>query len=116
MITKFQCINISSTNPKALVEFYNQKLGVPILEMDENYDGVSLGFVADAPCITIWDENKWGKSNEGAVNLVFGCDDLDKTYAELKAKGVELDQPMIAAWGGQELPLLDPDGNKVLLL
>jgi catechol 2,3-dioxygenase-like lactoylglutathione lyase family enzyme len=116
MITKFHCINISSLNPKELVAFYHEKLGVPIIEPAENYDGVSLGFNQDAPTIVIWDENKWGKSSEGKVNFVFLCDDLDETYIELKKKGVVLDPPITAAWGGKELPFDDPDGNKILLL
>jgi len=116
MIIKYQCVNISSIQPKVLVEFYNEKLGIPILEFDDNYDGVSLGFIQGAPVIVIWDENKWGKSSEGKVNFVFSCDDLDKTYVELKEKGVVLEPPTTAVWGGKELPMLDLDGNKILLL
>jgi catechol 2,3-dioxygenase-like lactoylglutathione lyase family enzyme len=117
MITKFQCVNISSQNPEQLVKFYNEKLGVPILHKDENsYDGADLGFIEGSPVITIWDENRWGKASEGAVNFVFGCDDLYQTYEQLKGKGVKLEPPITAVWGGKELPFLDPDGNKVLLL
>lgn len=116
MINKYHCVNISSVNPKELVEFYNIKLNIPILEFDVNYDGVSLGFLKDAPVIVIWDENKWGKSSEGKVNFVFSCDDIEKTYIELKDKGVNLEPPVIAVWGGKELPFLDLDGNKILLL
>ncbi|MGI6705580.1 MAG: VOC family protein [Clostridia bacterium] len=116
MIIKYHCVNISSANPKALVEFYNEKLGIPVLQPNDHYDGVSLGFIKDAPTIVIWDENKWGKSSEGPVNLVFGCDDLDKTYIELKEKGVILEPPQTAAWGEKELTFFDLDGNKILLL
>lgn len=116
MITKYHCLNISSKDSEKLVKFYNEKLGIPILEFDKNYDGVSLGFIKGAPSIVIWDENKWGKSSEGKVNVVFSCDDLDKTYEELKDKGVKLDAPLRAVWGGKELPFFDLDGNKVLLL
>lgn len=116
MIIKYHCINISSVNSKALVKFYNEKLGIPIIEPDDNYDGVSLGFLKDAPVIIIWDENKWGKSSEGKVNFVFSCDDLDKTYVELKEKDVILEPPTTAVWGGKELNFLDLDGNKILLL
>ena len=116
MIIKYHCVNISSVDPKALVEFYNEKLGIPILEHDDNYDGVSLGFIKDAPVIIIWDESKWGKSSEGKVNFVFSCDDLDKTYVELKKKGVVLEPPTTAVWGGKELSFIDLDENKILLL
>lgn len=117
MITKFHGINISSPNPEQLVNFYNRTLGIPIQQKDPNsYDGAELGFIAGAPVITIWDETRWGKSSLGAVNLVFVCDDLDKTYQEFKAKGLSIQPPITAVWGGKELPLNDPDGNKVLLL
>ena len=117
MITKFHGINISSQNPEQLVKFYNEKLGVPILQKDEDsYDGAELGFIEGSPVITIWDENRWGKSSESAVNFVFSCDDLDKTYQELKAKGLTIEPPITAVWGGKELSFMDPDGNKVLLL
>ena len=117
MIKEFKGINISTKDPAELVEFYNEKLGIPILDEGfGNYDGAELGFDRDAPVIYIWDERKWGKSNEGSVNLVFGCDNLDTTYEELKSSGVELDPPITAEWGGKELMVFDPEGNKVLLL
>lgn len=50
------------------------------------------------------------------VNFVFYCDDLDKTYLELKKNGVIVEPPTIAVWGGKELSFLDLDGNKILLL
>lgn len=117
MITKFLGVNISSQDPERLARFYNEKLRVPILKKDEDsYDGVELGFFEGSPVIIIWDERKWGKSSEGIVNFVFRCDDLEKTYEELKAKGINIAPPITAVWGGKELPLTDPDENKVLLL
>jgi catechol 2,3-dioxygenase-like lactoylglutathione lyase family enzyme len=117
MITQFYGINISSQNPEQLVKFYNEKLGVPILEKDQDsYDGAELGFLENAPVIVVWDEKRWGKSSERPVNFVFRCDDLDRTYEELKAKGLPIQPPTTADWGGKELLFEDPDGNKVLLL
>lgn len=116
MITKFRGFNITSANPKRLVEFYRDLLNIPILGDDENYDGVEFGYIQDAPVFWIWDETKWGKSNEGAVCLVFDCDDHEKTYNELKAKGVDLEPPKTAVWGGKELYVKDPDGNTILIL
>jgi predicted enzyme related to lactoylglutathione lyase len=117
MITKYHGVNISSKNPEQLVKFYNEMLGVPILHKDvDHYDGAELGYIENAPVIIVWDEIRWGISSEGAVNFVFRCDDLDKTYEELKEKGLNIEPPITAVWGGKELPVLDPDGNKVLIL
>lgn len=116
MIQSFICVNISSENPESLAKFYSETLGIPIVfEGYGNYDGAKIGFIKDAPTICIWDENKWGKY-EGIVNLVFKCDHLDKTYKELKDKGVTLEPPFTADWGGRELILHDPVGNIIYLL
>jgi predicted enzyme related to lactoylglutathione lyase len=64
----------------------------------------------------IWNENKWGKSNFGAIILVFRCDSLEETYNRLKQNGVNLDQPSTASWGGRELICKDFEGNIILML
>ncbi len=119
MIKRFGGMNISLKNPELLARFYNEKLGIPILTENpgqSDYDGVELGFNKKEPVIWIWNENKWGKANLGAVTFVFLCDNLDKTYHELKEKGVILDPPVTAVWGGKELNVKDPDGNNILML
>lgn len=117
MIKSFSGINISSKNPEKLVKFYNENLGIPILsDIANGFDGTEIGFNKNEPVIWIWDENKWGKSNFGAVTLVFRCDDLDKTYEELKIKISYLNPPITAVWGGKELNVKDPDGNNILML
>jgi len=116
MITKFRGMNISSTDPKRLALFYRDILGLTVIDDDPNFDGITFGNKEGEPVFWIWDENKWGKSNTGAVCLVFDCDDHDKTYQELLEKGITLDPPKTAVWGGKELYVYDPDGNTVLIL
>ena len=120
MVKNFNGINISSQNPKRLILFYKDILGIPVIDEGlSEYDGVAFGFIENAPTFCIWDENKWGKTrnSHGTVCLVFGCDDHEKTYNELKAKGVSLDPPKIVPWGSEkELFVKDPDGNTVYIL
>lgn len=116
MIKSYVCMNISSKDIKNLVDFYHHYLGIPIVfEGYGDYDGVQLGFIKDAPTICIWDESKW-EPYEGIVNLVFRCDNIDKTYQELVQKGLKVKPPYTAVWGGKEMSLSDPDGNKILIL
>ncbi len=115
MVTSFFRFNLTSDNPKALVDFYRDIIGVPLLdEMDPNYDGVSLGFIAE-PHLCIWraDQNK--KTNSGNAELVFMCDDVNKTYEELRQRGFVCDPPFKTYWGGLVLECRDPDGNLVRL-
>ena len=115
MITSFFRVNLTSNNPKALVEFYRDVIGMPLLgELDAHYDGVSLGFVAE-PHLCIWraDENK--KVNSGNAEFVFMCDDVNQTYEELRQRGLESAPPFETYWGGVVLECRDPDGNLIRL-
>lgn len=116
MAIKFRGMNLSSKDPRRLARFYRDVLGADMLEDDPDSDGVTFGNAPNEPVFWIWDETKWGPSNTGAVCLVFDCDDHEKTYQALKEKGVSLDPPKTAVWGGKELFLKDPDGNIILIL
>jgi catechol 2,3-dioxygenase-like lactoylglutathione lyase family enzyme len=120
MIKDFGGINITSKNPKQLVTFYRDILGIPVIRTDiGEYDGVLFGFMESAPVFCIWDENRWGvtRSSQGHVCLFFHCDDHEKTYKELTEKGVALEPPKTVPWGGaKELFVTDPDGNTVYIL
>ena len=88
-----------------------------MLNENPNYDGVTFGNDNDEPVFWIWDENKWGKSNEGLVCLVFECDDHDKTYEETKTKRCFpwiLQKLLYGA--GRNSMFKDPDGNTILIL
>ena len=115
MIKKLSCVNISSKDPKGLAEFY-KTIGVPVYVQNEDYDGWNLGNPENQSSICVWDENNWGKSTAGYITIVFDADDLQKTYEEIKAKGIDIEPPRTADWGGQELVFNDPDGNIVMVL
>lgn len=115
MIKRLECVNITSKDPKRLAEFY-RTIGAPVFVQDENYDGWHLGNQDDESYICVWDENTWGKSTGGSITIVFIADGLEKTYEEIKSKGIAIDPPRRADWGGQELVFKDPDGNIVMIL
>lgn len=71
MINEFVCTNISTQDPAALVAFYHEKLGIPIVfEGYDNYDGAKLGFSEKAPGIIVWNNSKWGEASESKVEFV----------------------------------------------
>jgi uncharacterized glyoxalase superfamily protein PhnB len=46
-------------------------------------------------------------------NIIFHCDDIERTYEELSAKGVEFPtKPEKAPWGQWWATFKDPDGNQ----
>jgi uncharacterized glyoxalase superfamily protein PhnB len=59
------------------------------------------------------DAARW--SGHADVTLFIACADVDAAYAELLAKGVELEAPAIAPYGMKQLSLYDPDGYEICL-
>lgn len=117
MIQSFSCTNVFTKNVKLLKEFYHEKLGVPVLStIVDEFDGVNIGFIEDAPTICLWDANKWETPINGTTSFVFLCDNLDLTCDELKKKGLSLEPPVKFEWGTYELRLRDPDGNEVVIV
>ncbi|MCH4888274.1 VOC family protein [Acidaminobacter sp. JC074] len=114
---KVSGINISSKQAKALAEFYTS-IGVGVFVDGDTYDGWTLGEkeTDDRISIWVWDENKWGPSNSGFVTIVLSTDDIDGEYEKLKKVIPNIEPPFRAAWGGMELKIQDPDGNKILIL
>lgn len=117
MVNNFYCTNIFSANAKELIKFYCEILEIPVLKTDcDDYNGVYLGFIKDAPSICIWDATQWNVPVSGTMSFVFGCDNLDNTCLELKRKGLVLTPPVKFDWGTYELRLKDPDNNEVVIV
>jgi predicted enzyme related to lactoylglutathione lyase len=116
MINGFYCTNIFSSNAKALITFYRDVLEIPVQKTDvDEYNGVYFGFIKDAPTICIWDATAFNAPCSGNMSFVFTSDDLDKTVAELKNKGIRLEPPVKYEWGTYEQRLKDPEGNEIVI-
>lgn len=116
MIDSFYCVNVFSKKTKELIAFYHEKLEIPILStLDDDTNGVNLGFSLNAPMICIWDANKIDSPVQGAASFVFMCESLDKTCEKLAQKGMAFDPPVKYEWGTYELRLRDPDDNEVVV-
>ncbi len=56
---------------------------------------------------------EWGDDEPGGnTGIAFRCDDQEKTYQELKAKGVEFAKELTTEWFGTYAILKDLDGNE----
>ncbi|WP_088816173.1 MULTISPECIES: VOC family protein [Listeria] len=113
MIRKFEGVNIAGPSAAELVDFYHEKLGIPIVFPGHGDSvGAKLGFTLAEPGIIVWQE----EAKSAPVEFVFSCESLDETYAELNARGVTDTPPRLAEWGGRELNFIDPIGNKIMIL
>jgi len=117
MIESFYCVNIFSKKTKELIAFYHEKLEIPILgTLDNDTNGVNLGFSPDATMICIWDAKKIDSPVQGTTSFVFMCENLDKRCEELTEKGMTFPPPIKYEWGTYELRLRDPDENEVVVV
>jgi hypothetical protein len=117
MIDSLYCINVFSKKAVELIEFYHKKLEIPILNsLDDEVNGVNLGFIPDAPMICIWDANKIDPPVNGKISFVFMCNDLDRVCEELTQKGIVCSTPIRYKWGTYELRMRDPDDNEVVIV
>ena len=117
---QFSGINIYSKKPKVVFDFY-KKLGFRVLEevpSDNKWYGSTLALQdgADTPMIWIWrrsDED----DNVVCNHFVFSADGkMNEIYETITAAGIECNPHFIAAWGGMEFILHDPEGNELLFL
>ncbi|HEX4440389.1 MAG TPA: VOC family protein [Thermoanaerobaculia bacterium] len=47
--------------------------------------------------------------------LFFGCRDLDEAYSQLRARGLEVKEPVTRDYGMRQLSFADPDGYSLCL-
>ena len=106
------------------MHFYHEVLGLELLRLEEFRAG-NVGFVsARISPETIIDIRPIAAGERVTPNmdhycLVLGPTDMHHLHAELKAKGIRVEDTVRPAWGaqgyGQQFKLWDPDGNKIEL-
>ena len=120
MANHFTGINLHSKTPEQAFEFY-KGLGLSVKEevaAGDQWYGASFDIGGDST-LWIWRDNSGGNAESAGkmtVQLVLKCDDMDQSYAELKGKGYDITEPELMFYGGREMNLTDPDGNKILFL
>jgi catechol 2,3-dioxygenase-like lactoylglutathione lyase family enzyme len=106
------------------MHFYRDVLGLELLRLEEFRAG-KVGFVsARVSAETIIDIRPIAAGERVTPNmdhycLLLGPTDMHQLHAELKAKGIKVEDSVRPAWGaqgyGEQFKLWDPDGNKIEL-
>ena len=115
---------VNTRDAERAIAFYRDVLGMEILRLDEFREG-KVGFASSrVSSETIIDIRP--SQGEEAVTpnvdhycLVLGPTDMEELHADLKAKGIKVEENVRPAWGaqgyGKQFKLWDPDGNKIEL-
>jgi catechol 2,3-dioxygenase-like lactoylglutathione lyase family enzyme len=123
-VVGFDHLVVNTQDLERALDFYHQVLGLELLRLEEFRAG-KVGFVsARVSPETIIDLRPIAAGECVTPNidhycLVLGPTDMHQLHAELKVKGVHVEETVRAAWGaqgyGQQFKLRDPDGNTIEL-
>jgi lactoylglutathione lyase len=118
MIKSVKFVSVYVSDQDRALAFYTQKLGFTVVTdqpmgpdarwIELKIPGAETGVVIVKPMMP---DHRIG----GFMNLSFVADDVQKTYDELSARGVEFIQPpKVEQWGTSAI-FKDPDGNTFVL-
>lgn len=117
MIRQIKFVSIPFENQDRALAFYTEKLGFTILT-DQQYDATQRWIELQIPGadtgVVLFRTNE-GLKPGGVMNLSFATDDLQATYEEYRARGVEFVQPPTAQAWGMFAMFLDSEGNRFVL-
>ncbi len=118
MIRYLKFASIPVRDQDAALEFYTQKLGFAIATdqpMGKGQRWIELRLPKGETRIVLYTAEGEEKRIGSFMNMSFNCDNIEKTYEELKAKGVEFETPPKKEQWGTYAILKDQDGNKVVI-
>ena len=118
MIRGFKIVSIPVRNQDLAIAFYTQKLGFRI-HTDQPFNDrqrwVELSIPGAETMVALFTPDGHEERIGGFYPATFWCDDVQKTFDELTAKGVEfVGPPRKEAWGRFAM-FKDQDGNQFVL-
>jgi predicted enzyme related to lactoylglutathione lyase len=113
-------IFIKARDPRALGQWYSDKLGVPRPEgpvpplflWRERDDSKAVG-------TTVWglfrSDTKYFAPSTSSFMINYRVRNLDRMLAQLRAQGVQVDTKVVDDFNGRFAWVMDPEGNKIEL-
>jgi len=118
MIKKIKFISIPIADQNRALDFYTEKLGFTIITdqpFDEKQRWIELRVPKADTRVVLFTAEGEEKRVGTMMNMSYECDDIDKTYEELKARGVEFEgAPEKQPWGTYAI-FKDSEGNRFVI-
>ena len=117
MITHLKFVGIPTRNQDAAVAFYTEKLGFKVVT-DQPHGGqrwIEMRVGASETRVVLFTPEGQQDRIGTFFNGSFACDNVERTYEELKARGVEFSGPPKKEPWGTYTTFKDPDGNEFVM-
>lgn len=118
MIKQIKFVSVPVANQDRALDFYTEKLGFTIITdqpFDDKQRWIELRVPKAETRIVLFTSDE-DKGRIGTfMNMSYTCDDLQKTYEELKARGVEFENPPKKEHWGSYAIFKDSEGNSFVL-
>ena len=118
MITHLKFAGIPTRDQDAALAFYTEKLGFKVATdqpMGEKQRWIELRLGTSDTGIVLFTPDGHEDRIGTFFNGSFACDSVERTYAELTARGVEFTSPPAKQPWGTFATFKDPDGNQFVL-
>ena len=118
MIKRIKFLGIPVREQERALKFYTEKLGFRVLtdqEFSEKQRWIELSIPGAETGIVLFTPEGHEDRIGSFVNTSWEVDNIERTYEELKAKGVEFDGPPQKQPWGSFLKMKDSEGNQIVL-
>ena len=118
MIKQLKFVSIPVNDQNRALDFYTDKLGFTIITdqpFDEKQRWIELRIPKAETRVVLFTPEGDEKRIGSFMNMSYACDDIDKTYEELKKRGVEFEgPPQKQPWGTYAM-FKDSEGNRFVV-
>jgi catechol 2,3-dioxygenase-like lactoylglutathione lyase family enzyme len=117
MITHVKFVSIPTADQDRALDFYTGKLGFKVVTdqpFDERQRWIELRVGTSETRFVLFTMND-GPKPGSAFNGALACDNVERTYDELKSRGVEFASPPQKQPWGTFAVFTDADGNEFVL-
>ena len=118
MITHVKFVSIPTRDQDRAVTFYTEKLGFKVVTdqpMGDQQRWIELRVANSDTRVVLFTPEGQEDRIGTAFNGAFACDNVEKTYEDLKARGVEFSAPPNKQPWGTFASFTDPDGNQFVM-
>ena len=118
MIKQIKFVSIPVADQNRALDFYTEKLGFTIITdqpFDKKQRWIELRVPKAETRVVLFTAEGDEKRIGSFMNMSYACDDIDKTYAELKKRGVEFEGPPEKQPWGTYAMFKDSEGNRFVV-